>query len=736
VTEPAGETFDGGAGFARAAAANTSTSSPTVESSRQTLSSDKKKGPGGNMVSPRLIPAWVWLVGIVAVSIAVRVALARRMVAPWIMIDEIVYSELAKSFADSGEFLVRDVPSHGYGFVYPVLIAPAWRIFGPVPDAYAAAKWINGVVMSLAAIPAYFIAKRLLRPPLALAVAALTVAIPSMLYTGTLMTENAFYPLFLVAVLALVATLEQPTAWRQVLLLALIGLAYATRAQAVALVAAAATAPLLLALFERRGWRAGLRPFATLYAILAGGAVVAVLGTVVRGRSPLELLGAYRAATDSDYTVGGVLHFVLYHAAELDLYLGVLPFAALLALWLSPRDVTPAARAFAAASLAVIGWLLLEVAAFASQPSVNKIEERNLFYVAPLALIALVGLAADGVVTRRRRPLAIAAVVAGVLPVFVSFERFITTSAVADTLALLPWWWVQDHWIEMDQLRWAALAVGLAAGALFFWLPRRYALVLPGLVAAYFVLTAFVAENGRHGIHQASVGKRWSGIHNAHPDWLDRAVGRDASIAYLRTGAATDESLWENEFFNRSLGPVYATDRTRHPDPLPETAVERRTDGRLYDSNGNVVRAGYALVDGSTDVEGDVVATDPVGLRLVRTDGPLVLPVKVTGVYGDTWSGRTVTYRRLDCPGGKLTVHLGSDPALFTRNQVVTAYVGGRQVRRATIPPADAADLTVPLTQGADGACTVRFVVARTAVPGPGDKRRLGAHFASFTYAR
>src|SRR5262245_62303936 len=92
--------------------------------------------PAGSGLRARAlaIPAWVWLTGIVVVSIAVRIALARRIVAPWIMVDEIVYSELAKSFASSGEFLVRDVPSHGYGFVYPVLIEPAWRMFGSVPD--------------------------------------------------------------------------------------------------------------------------------------------------------------------------------------------------------------------------------------------------------------------------------------------------------------------------------------------------------------------------------------------------------------------------------------------------------------------------------------------------------------------------------------------------------------------------------------------------------------------------
>src|SRR5204863_5342831 len=101
--------------------------------------------------------------------------------------------------------------STGYGFVYPVLLAPAWRIFGAVPDAYAAAKAINAVVMSLAAVPAYFLARRLLRPALALVAAALTVTVPSLLYTGTLMTENVFYPLFLSVALVLVLTLERPT---------------------------------------------------------------------------------------------------------------------------------------------------------------------------------------------------------------------------------------------------------------------------------------------------------------------------------------------------------------------------------------------------------------------------------------------------------------------------------------------------------------------------------------------
>ena len=54
------------------------------------------------------------------------------------MVDELVYSELAKSFAASGHFEIRGAPSGGsYGFVYPVLISPAYRLFDSVPDAYA-----------------------------------------------------------------------------------------------------------------------------------------------------------------------------------------------------------------------------------------------------------------------------------------------------------------------------------------------------------------------------------------------------------------------------------------------------------------------------------------------------------------------------------------------------------------------------------------------------------------------
>ena len=163
------------------------------------------------------IPAWAWLAAIIVCSAVFRYLLGRRIVAPWIMVDELIYSELAKSLAAHGSFLIRGVPAHGFGFLYPILIAPAFRI-ASVPSAYNVAKAIDTVVMSLAAVPAYFLARRVMRPGLALVVALLTVAVPSMVYTGMLMTENLFYPVFLCCALALVAVLERPT-WQRLAVL-------------------------------------------------------------------------------------------------------------------------------------------------------------------------------------------------------------------------------------------------------------------------------------------------------------------------------------------------------------------------------------------------------------------------------------------------------------------------------------------------------------------------------------
>ena len=683
----------------------------------------------------RAVPAWAWLAGLVTVSALARYALARRMPAPWIMVDELIYSELAKSFAASGEFEIREHASSVYTFVYPILISPAYVLFDGVPDAYRAVKTINAVLMSLAAVPVYLLARRMLPPALSLLAAALALAVPSMVYTGTVMTENAFYPVFLTGVLALVRALERPTLVRLAMLLAVCGLAVVTRPQALALIPALVTAPLVLALFERRGLRA-LVPFSALYAAVGALGLAVAAVQLARGRALSELLGAYQVTSQHDYAVDEVVRWFLYHAAELDLYLGVVPFAAMLLLAVvAPRLPAPV-RVFVAAAVSVSFWLVLEVGAFATMPGVGRIQERNMFYVAPLFLIALLVLVDRGL-PRPPRAAGLAAAVAAALVGIVPYGGLINTSAVSDTLALLPLWNLGDAY-PVAQAQTVAVLGGIVGAALFLLCPPRAALVLPLAVLVYFAV-ALQPIDERFRV--ASAGALFSGI-TTRADWVDANVPSGAEVAAIWTGNTDRFVINQNEFFNRSVGPVYYV-RDPTPGGLPETnvAIDDET-GVLRGPDGRPVRAEYVLVDGSITPGGKLIAFDERrGVGLFRVDGAVRSLTKVVGLYAnDTWSGRTVTYTRRQCAGGRLKVTVQGDPALFPRgSQLVVARVRGGAVVRRAVTPGPPESFSVPLAARA-GRCFVAFTVTPTAIPAVvtkganPDPRVLGIHFSAFAY--
>jgi glycosyltransferase involved in cell wall biosynthesis len=679
------------------------------------------------------IPPWAWLTALVVFSAVFRYGLSRRVVAPWIMVDELIYSELAKSFAATGHFLIRDVHHGAYGAVYPLLVAPAWRAFGSVPDAYAAAKTIGSVLMSLAAIPTYFLARRVLSPLWSLLAAALAVAVPSMMYTGTLMTETVFYPIFVGVALALVFALERPTLTRQVIVLAACLLAFLTRSQAIVLIPAVATAPLVLAWLDRRRLVRVVSEFRALYGALLTAVVGALAVQFARGRSPFDVLGSYSVTGHADYRADQVLKWLLYHVSELDLYLGVVPFAAVLLLVAVGRSLDRPLRVLLAATLPLAVWLLLEVAAFASALS-PRVQERNLFYVAPLFLIALLAWIERGM-PRPARAAAVAAVVAAALPGALPYHRLIDTSAESDTLAMLPLWWLQETVIGLDTVGVVVVAAAAVLGLVFLTISPRYALVLPALVFLWFAFATERIERFDHGFPKASIGALYQGITASSRDWIDNAVGRDAEVAFLYSGANPTEqplTLWENEFFNRSIGPVYDL-RQQSMGNLPETPVHERADGVLLTPDGRPVRARYVLSDDTVPLAGEIIGRDELrGMLLRRTDGSLAIASRVSGVYRDGWSGPRVTYTRLRCRGGSVTAVVASDVNLFSRPQTVSA--GGRS---ASFDPGDVGRLIVPLRPQA-GICRVTFAVTPTAIPavanGSADGRRLGARFVEFAY--
>jgi len=395
------------------------------------------------------LPVWAWVGVLVGVSAAVRFAIAQNYPGPWIFHDEIAYSDLARSFGRTGEFAIREVPGrNGFGVVYPALIAPAYALFDHVPTAYEAARAINAVVMSLVIVPTYLLARRLVRPSYALIAALLAVALPSMTYTTAIMTENAFYPLFILIALAMYLALERPTIVRQLFVFATILVAFYTRAQAVMFVPAYVLALVIVVLLDA-GFETGgrfldrllrrLSSYWVSWAVLLGGGSILVIYEHIRGRPLSVLLGTYGGVSLFEYHVGPIARWFVYHIAELDMYVGLFPFAAFLfvASGLVFSERTRALRIFVAVSVPIVLCFAITVAAYASNPVGNRIEERNFFFVAPLLFIALLVWVDRGL--NRRSLAAVASIIAAcTLPGAIPFESIIDANAVTGTFGLLP----------------------------------------------------------------------------------------------------------------------------------------------------------------------------------------------------------------------------------------------------------------------------------------------------------
>jgi hypothetical protein len=670
-------------------------------------------------------PVWVWLTALVVASTLLRFLLARRVQAPFIMIDELIYSELAKSFAAGGDFLIREQPYARYGPVYPVLISPAWRLFTSVPDAYVAAKAINALLMSLAALPAYFLARRVLAPAAALLGALFAVAVPSLAYTGTLMTENAAYPLVLAGVLALVLVLERPTLVRSLAFLGLATLAFLTRAQAVALLAGALAAPVLLVLARRR--LRDVTAYAVLYASAAAGVLLTIAVQLGRGKPLDELFGAYRFVGHLDYSAASVAKWFVYHLAELDLYVGILPLVALLLLVVRPSRLTPREQAFLAAAVAVSAAFLVEAAMFASSlPWVRRIAERSMFYAAPLVLIAFLVWIQRGL--PRPRPYAIlAALAAAALPAVLPFGRLLTTDVTAETLALLPWLKLRDHGVGPTTVRALVLLGGLVAAVLLLRMPVRYRAALPAAVLVYLAVVLTAVESQ---FRITSTGALVAVTDLGQPDWVDEAAGPDIRAAVVWSGDSLDSTIWGTEFFNRGVGFVYDLGRAL-PGGLREEPAHVDGGGTVRDHFGRPVFGPYVLADRSLTVGGVVVAR-PLGgeLTLYRVEGPVRVAALVRGRYrGDTWFRPRATYTRQPCAGGELAVVAGVDPEVFPQGQRVEALVGGRVVARVDLPPGRDRVLTLRVP-GRDNRCVVTLRTEREAhLRGPPGQWLVGARY-------
>ena len=190
---------------------------------------------------------------VVTVSTVIRAVLSLGVPAPSVVPDEVVYSDLAKSIAAGGFPSVRGVHELGWGVVYQMLIAPAWLLFDDPVRAYHGALVINSLLMSLAAVPAYFLSRMFVSARSSIVVAAATVVVPSMSYTGFVLTENACYPAFLLALLVVARALRSPSVVNQAVALLGLGVVSLTRIQGAALVGAYLAAVVVHSATRRAG---------------------------------------------------------------------------------------------------------------------------------------------------------------------------------------------------------------------------------------------------------------------------------------------------------------------------------------------------------------------------------------------------------------------------------------------------------------------------------------------------
>jgi hypothetical protein len=266
--------------------------------------------------------------------------------------------------------------------------------------------------------------------------------------------------------------------------------------------------------------------------------------------------------------------------------------------------------------------------------------------------------------------------------------------------------------------------------------------VLPLLVLGLWILSARPIWWGKHGFEQASRGALFQGIRTADRNWVDQALPKGAKAAFVWSGRTDRFTVNQNEFFNRGVGPIYYVEDPT-PGGLPEKRVhvDPRT-GRVTFDDGTPVRERYLLADSSLEPDGRALAGDKGwGVTLWRVRPPLVSATRITGLYPrDTWSGRTVTFLRRRCDGGRLTVFLHSDDRLFVGPQTVVARSNGRVVGRARLRGTPTVVMTVPVEPvPGTSKCRVLFVVTPTAVPAKvttdnPDPRPLGAHFDKFVY--
>jgi hypothetical protein len=586
------------------------------------------------------------LAAIALLAFGLYTALASLVDVPRVHPDEVRYAIAGSSLAE-GEGLSLRGGEYGFGPLYALVLAGILSLTSGLAAAYDLFKAANALFFALTAVPVYLLARRLVSEWWAVVAAGLSVAIPSSISVATVMTESLAFLTAAWALYAIVLALEKPSVGRQVALLGAVGAAFATR-------------PQLGALYVT--WLVGLglvwlilpasrpRTRADLVRLWPSGvpivlAVGVLAGRLLSGSSPRESLGAYWELWRG-YDPVEVAKWLVYHLADFEIYLAVIPLAvAPIVLWgllREGRAGSERAAAFAALFLSANAIGLLVVAAFNSTPyAYDRLHDRYAFYLIPLWLIVLVAWLARGL----PRPLVATAsgvVLALALPAILPFRQLANEAGI-DTVPGALWVWLESQTAGpgplSGRLLLAVFVVGLLAAALL--LPPRLRVVVPIAVVSVFAATAGFAWERMIDAPENAVLE--GGL---EPAWIDERLPDDARVTklYLESKACpasslTRHALFATEFFNVTVDrAAYIGDSI--PDGIPLDRVEVE-NGRLVFEDGTPFVADFVYTQPGIELAGRQLGTGTAaGLVLWETDGE----VRIVGAQ------TTADVRTADCP--------------------------------------------------------------------------------------
>ena len=627
--------------------------------------------------SRRSADYWIFLTVAIVASIVIRLLINTKFEAPTILTDELTYSQLARDIADGNLSL-----GNGYGIVYPLLLAPSWLFNTYGTDAYTWMKATNAVLVSLTAIPVFLWARRMMQPRYALRAALLTLLMPSMAYSGHVMTENAFLLFFMLAVWAMAVAVERPTLLNQLLVVVAIVAAFATRAQAVVLLAALPLIILLYVLAEERatgafsiaGCARRVLRFWPLAAIAGLGVLAIAVRTLATNWKVSQLLQAYSATTGGQYTVENVSRYFLWHLGEATFALGIIPVAALLllvGLGILNRTRSSAERAYLATAIVAMPLVILQVAIFTSWFS-QRVSERNMFCVFPIVLIGL-ALWLDIRARRPPRTTALAAAVAGVLVLSVPFGFLYQRAPSTETWAIvLPELLTRKLSRGADDVQ-ILIVVGVAIALLVFGMlrPRLLLLGAPLIVAGYFMISQVAVV---HTIGKVAADYRNAPGLGPDADWLERAVPKGTGVAFISgssLGPDTERLIgWELSFFNRTplQWLTWGTDLTA--DPLT---------GRVTSPAGEPITLPVDVITPSSLQFDGPVIRDRGAFLLQQPLRPYSLARASAGIYADGWTSEsaTITVYEASPPSEDLRIAVSrAFPDLVPPAAIVTVEIG------------------------------------------------------------